>query len=231
MPPTPRPHCGACPRTPITPHHLDEAAQRALERVTAHSGSAKPDLFLDPMLLDHLGPANGKSTAPSRSRRRLLVNVHRRDSTAGTERGRPRDLPVHHELRCSIGGRAATPYPLRHRVDPAGGPGDRRVASRAARGTLRGSSRDDPRRRSWRLPRRHRAPHHQRRETAGHESFHGVNGTAHQRRRRSDPTCYAQHRSSRQRYRKSVLLPAGTRIIHHFDLPARTYTVRAANLE
>lgn len=96
----------------ITAHHLDEAAQRDfLERVTARSGSAKPDLLLDLMLPD--GPSYGACT-----NRAFLIaaalgceSVHRRDSDSRYQSADGRTVfPVHHEL-VSLGRRAADAVP------------------------------------------------------------------------------------------------------------------------
>ncbi|MFK4797279.1 DUF6271 family protein [Streptomyces sp. MPA0124] len=105
-------HTDALRRLPdhprITAHHLDEAAQRDfLTRVTARSGSTKPELLLDLMLPD------GLSYGACTNRAFLIAaalgcdSVHRRDSDSRYQRVDGRTVfPVHHEL-LSLGARAA----------------------------------------------------------------------------------------------------------------------------
>jgi hypothetical protein len=91
-------HLPAHPR--ITAHHLDEAAQRDfLTRVTARSGSAKPDLLLDLMLPD------GLSYGACTNRAFLIASalgcrsVHRRDSDCTYQvLDGEKIFPIHHEL-------------------------------------------------------------------------------------------------------------------------------------
>ncbi|MFE2461806.1 DUF6271 family protein [Streptomyces sp. NPDC059402] len=105
-------HADALRRLPehprITAHHLDDAAQRDfLTRVTARSGSAKPELLLDLMLPD------GLSYGACTNRAFLIAaalgcdSVHRRDSDSRYQSVDGRTVfPVHHEL-LSLGARAA----------------------------------------------------------------------------------------------------------------------------
>ncbi|MEW2450497.1 DUF6271 family protein [Streptomyces parvulus] len=117
------------PHPRIIAHHLDEDAQRDfLERVTARSGSAKPELLLDLMLPD--GVSYGACT-----NRAFLVaaalgcdSVHRRDSDSRYQSVDGRTVfPVHHEL-LSLGRRAADAEPGVTGSDLADGPRERRVA-------------------------------------------------------------------------------------------------------
>ncbi|WP_399890901.1 DUF6271 family protein [Streptomyces sp. BBFR51] len=115
-PPDHAAHAAALRRLPahprITAHHLDEAAQRDfLTRVTAHSGSAKPELLLDLMLPD------GLSYGACTNRAFLIAaalgcdSVHRRDSDSRYQSVAGRTVfPVHHEL-LSLGARAADAVP------------------------------------------------------------------------------------------------------------------------
>ncbi|MEV7208038.1 MULTISPECIES: DUF6271 family protein [unclassified Streptomyces] len=105
-------HADALRRLPehpqVTAHHLDEAAQRDfLTRVTARSGSTKPELLLDLMLPD------GLSYGACTNRAFLIAaalgcdSVHRRDSDSRYQSVDGRTVfPVHHEL-LSLGARAA----------------------------------------------------------------------------------------------------------------------------
>ncbi|CAM5703244.1 hypothetical protein SVIOM342S_01614 [Streptomyces violaceorubidus] len=78
-------HAAALRRLPahprITAHHLDEAAQRDfLTRVTARSGSAKPELLLDLMLPDGLSYGACTNRAFLIAAALGCESVHRRDS-------------------------------------------------------------------------------------------------------------------------------------------------------
>ncbi|AQS66971.1 DUF6271 family protein [Streptomyces pactum] len=115
-PPVHAAHAEAVRRLPahprITAHHLDEAAQRDfLARVTAHSGSAKPDLLLDLMLPDGLSYGACTDRAFLIAAALGCESVHRRDSDS---RYQSLDgatvFPVHHEL-LSLGRRAADALP------------------------------------------------------------------------------------------------------------------------
>ncbi|WP_217170990.1 DUF6271 family protein [Streptomyces sp. AC512_CC834] len=109
-------HAAALQRLPahprVTAHHLDEAAQRDfLARVTARSGSAKPELLLDLMLPD------GLSYGACTNRAFLIAaalgcdSVHRRDSDSRYQSVAGRTVfPVHHEL-LSLGARATDAVP------------------------------------------------------------------------------------------------------------------------
>ncbi|MCW1097164.1 DUF6271 family protein [Streptomyces sp. RS2] len=99
-------HLPAHPR--ITAHHLDEAAQRDfLTRVTARSGSTKPELLLDLMLPDGLSYGACTNRAFLIAAALGCESVHRRDSDSRYQRVDGRTVfPVHHEL-LSLGERAA----------------------------------------------------------------------------------------------------------------------------
>ncbi|MFG2318591.1 DUF6271 family protein [Streptomyces tendae] len=105
-------HAAALRRLPahprITAHHLDEAAQRDfLTRVTARSGSAKPELLLDLMLPDGLSYGACTNRAFLIAAALGCESVHRRDSDSRYQRVDGRTVfPVHHEL-LSLGERAA----------------------------------------------------------------------------------------------------------------------------
>jgi hypothetical protein len=105
-------HAAALRRLPahprITAHHLDEAAQRDfLTRLTARSGSAKPDLLLDLMLPDGLSYGACTNRAFLIAAALGCESVHRRDSDSRYQSVDGRTVfPVHHEL-LSLGERAA----------------------------------------------------------------------------------------------------------------------------
>ncbi|MGW2293084.1 DUF6271 family protein [Streptomyces violaceorubidus] len=92
----------------ITAHHLDEAAQRDfLTRVTARSGSTKPELLLDLMLPDGLSYGACTNRAFLIAAALGCASVHRRDSDSRYQSVDGRTVfPVHHEL-LSLGERAA----------------------------------------------------------------------------------------------------------------------------
>ncbi|GAA2565459.1 MULTISPECIES: DUF6271 family protein [Streptomyces] len=132
-PPDHAAHAAALRRLPahprITAHHLDEAAQRDfLTRVTARSGSAKPELLLDLMLPD------GLSYGACTNRAFLIAaalgcdSVHRRDSDSRYQHLDGRTVfPVHHELR-TLGARAADAARHVTESDLPDSLGERRVA-------------------------------------------------------------------------------------------------------
>ncbi|WP_282082300.1 DUF6271 family protein [Streptomyces tendae] len=105
-------HAAALRRLPahprITAHHLDEAAQRDfLTRVTARSGSTKPELLLDLMLPDGLSYGACTNRAFLIAAALGCESVHRRDSDSRYQSVDGRTVfPVHHEL-LSLGERAA----------------------------------------------------------------------------------------------------------------------------
>ncbi|WP_121749762.1 DUF6271 family protein [Streptomyces sp. E2N166] len=132
-PPVHAAHAEAVRRLPahprITPHHLDEAAQRDfLERVTAQSGSAKPDLLLDLMLPDGLSYGACTNRAFLIAAALGCESVHRRDSDSRYQSVDGRTVfPVHHEL-LSIGRRAADAVPVVTESTLPAALADRRVA-------------------------------------------------------------------------------------------------------
>ncbi|MFJ8149006.1 DUF6271 family protein [Streptomyces sp. NPDC096048] len=132
-PPAHAAHAEAVRRLPahprITAHHLDEAAQRDfLERVTAHSGSAKPDLLLDLMLPDGLSYGACTNRAFLIAAALGCESVHRRDSDSRYQSVDGRTVfPVHHEL-LSIGRRAADAVPVVTESTLPAALADRRVA-------------------------------------------------------------------------------------------------------
>ncbi|WP_399141127.1 DUF6271 family protein [Streptomyces sp. NBUA17] len=105
-------HADAVRRLPAHPriiaHHLDEAGQRDfLARVTARSGSAKPELLLDLMLPDGLSYGACTNRAFLIAAALGCESVHRRDSDSRYQSVDGRTVfPVHHEL-LSLGARAA----------------------------------------------------------------------------------------------------------------------------
>ncbi|MCC8450728.1 DUF6271 family protein [Streptomyces rochei] len=115
-PPERAAHAEALRRLPahprITPHHLDEAAQRDfLTRVTARSTTAKPALLLDLMLPDGLSYGACTNRAFLIAAALGCESVHRRDSDSRYQTLAGRTVfPVHHEL-FSLGRRAADALP------------------------------------------------------------------------------------------------------------------------
>ncbi|GAA4799874.1 DUF6271 family protein [Streptomyces ziwulingensis] len=136
-PPVRAGHTEAVRRLPahprVTVHHLDEDRQRDfLRRVTARSGSAKPELLLDLLLPDTVSYGACTDRAFLIAAALGCESVHRRDSDSRYQVLDGRTVfPVHHELR-ALGSHAADAAPRVTRTDLPASAAGRRVAMVAA---------------------------------------------------------------------------------------------------